>query len=162
MTHSPLAAVLGRLPSGIFILSARTSAHGQSLETGMLASWVMQAGFEPPMVTVAVGSKRYLAEWLAHGEPFALSLVGHEQASFLKHFGKGFEPGEPAFAGLELTRSPAGLPVLRASLGYLECRVRSHVDSEDHRIFLAEVLAGELFDADTRPMVHVRKNGLHY
>lgn len=162
MTHSALAAVLGRIPSGIFILTARESTVPQSRETGMLASWVMQAGFEPPMVTVAVGKKRYLADWLSNGEPFALNLVGHEQNSLLKHFGKGFEPGVPAFEGLEISRSPAGLPVLSGSLGYLECKPLSHVDSGDHRIMLAEVLSSELFDEETRPMVHLRKNGLHY
>ena len=45
-----LDPVLGRVPSGIFILTVGTGDRA----TGMLASWVMQAGFEPPMVTVAV------------------------------------------------------------------------------------------------------------
>jgi flavin reductase (DIM6/NTAB) family NADH-FMN oxidoreductase RutF len=162
MTQSPLAAVLGRIPSGIFILTARESASSQSRETGMLASWVMQAGFEPPIITVALGKKRYLVDWISQSEAFVLNLVGHEQGSLLKHFGKGFEPGVPAFEGLEIARSPTGLPVLTGSLGYLECKPQSHVESGDHRIVLAEVLSAELFDEETRPMVHLRKNGLHY
>jgi len=162
MIQSPLAAVLGRIPSGIFILTAREAAGPQSRETGMLASWVMQAGFEPPMVTVAVGKKRYLTDWLVSGATFALNLVGHEQGMFLKHFAKGFEKGVPAFEGLEIGRSPTGLPVLSGSLGYLECKALSHIESGDHRILLAEVLSSELFDEETRPMVHLRKNGLHY
>lgn len=162
MTQSPLAAALGRIPSGIFILTARESAAAAARETGMLASWVMQAGFEPPMVTVAVGKQRYLVDWLSSGEPFALNLVGHEQMSLLKHFGKGFEPGVPAFEGLEIARSPAGLPVLSGALGYLECRPVSHVESGDHRIVLAHVVASAMFDEETRPMVHLRKSGLHY
>ena len=129
----------------------------------MLASWVMQAGFDPPMVTVAVGKKRYLSDWLSSGETFALNLVGHEQMNLLKHFGKGFEPGVPAFEGLEIARSPSGLPVLSGSLGYLECKPISHVESGDHRILLAEVLTSEILNhQETRPMVHLRKNGLHY
>ncbi len=57
-----LGAVLGRTPSGIFILIA---GDGQDNTTGMLASWVQQASFEPPQVTVAVNKKRYINEWLA-------------------------------------------------------------------------------------------------
>ena len=60
------------------------------------------------------------------------------------------------------SNSPAGLPVLFGCLGYLECRAVSHVESGDHRIVLAEVLTAEMFDVETRPMVHLRKNGLHY
>ena len=64
MTASHIASVLGRLPSGLFILTARRGAD----ETGMLASWIMQAGFDPPMITVAALHKdRLLARWLTDG-----------------------------------------------------------------------------------------------
>jgi flavin reductase (DIM6/NTAB) family NADH-FMN oxidoreductase RutF len=162
VTDSPIAAILGRIPSGIFVLTARDESQGVVRETGMLASWVMQAGFAPPMITAAVGNRRYLGDWLSKGSPFVLNLVAHEQTALLKHFGKGFEPDAPAFEGLQLARSPSGLPVLSEALGYLECAPRSHVDSGDHRIFLAEVTSATLFDAEVRPMVHLRKNGMHY
>ena len=102
-------SVLGRVPSGIFILTAGSGDRA----TGMLASWVMQAGFEPPMVSVAVKKERYLADWISEGQPFVLNLVGEDQAIFLKHFGKGFEPNEPAFEG----RCHTLLPYRRACLG---------------------------------------------
>jgi hypothetical protein len=37
----------------------------------------------------------------------------------------------------------------------------NHLDSGDHRIFLAEVTGGRLLRED-RPLVHVRKSGMHY
>jgi flavin reductase (DIM6/NTAB) family NADH-FMN oxidoreductase RutF len=150
------AAVLGRVPSGIFILTAR---HG-GRETGMLASWVMQAGFEPPMLTVAVNRKRYLVDWLASGGPFVMNLVGESQNQFLKHFGKGFEPDEPAFNGLSIERVNE-LPVLADAVGFLICTPTGHVDSGDHRVVLARIDSGRLLH-DEPPMVHVRKNGLKY
>ena len=52
----------------------------------MLASWVMQAGFEPPMVSVAVKQGRYVCDWLTEGQPFVLNLVGEGQKKLLKHF----------------------------------------------------------------------------
>ncbi|HZZ30221.1 MAG TPA: flavin reductase family protein [Pirellulales bacterium] len=157
MAASQLEAILGRVPSGLFIL---TIAH-QGSETGMLASWVMQAGFEPPMVTVAVKQGRYVAEWLGAKEPFVLNLLREDQKPLLSHFGRGFEPGEPAFTGLSLHRTVGNLPVLADILGHLECRPNSHVDSGDHRIFLADVLAGQL-TGEGQPYVHIRKNGLRY
>jgi flavin reductase (DIM6/NTAB) family NADH-FMN oxidoreductase RutF len=157
VTQSDIAAVLGRIPSGIFILTVRHNG----LETGMLSSWVMQAGFEPPMVTVAVNRSRYIGEWLDAGAPFVLNVVAEGQKSLLKHFGHGFEPGWPAFEGIEIVRSPRDVPVLTESLGYLECTPVTHVDSSDHRIYLARVEHGALLH-DQPPMTHVRKSGLHY
>jgi flavin reductase (DIM6/NTAB) family NADH-FMN oxidoreductase RutF len=157
MTHDSMSAVLGRIPSGIFILTAR---HGQD-ETGMLASWVMQAGFEPPMVSVAVRRDRYLAEWLLTDSPFVLNLVAQGHKPLLSHFGRGFEPGQPAFEGLSITRSSHGVPVLSDIIGHLECEPAGHVDTGDHRIFVARVTGGALA-ADEPPMVHIRKTGMKY
>ncbi len=154
---SAVAAVLGKVPSGLFILTIRR----EDQETGMLASWVMQAGFEPPMVTVAVKQGRYVGEWLTEGAPFLLNALGENSKALLSHFGRGFEPGEPAFDGLDITRTIDNLPALTDALGYLECKPKGHVDSGDHRIFIAEVIDGQM-TKDSSPYVHIRKNGLRY
>jgi flavin reductase (DIM6/NTAB) family NADH-FMN oxidoreductase RutF len=154
---SAVAVVLGKVPSGLFILTVR---HGDQ-ETGMLASWVMQAGFEPPMVSVAVKQGRYVGEWLTSGSPFVLNALGESHKTLLSHFGRGFEPGEAAFSGLNIVRTDDGVPALADTLGYLECRPKVHVDSGDHRVFLAEVTGGK-FANDVPPYVHIRKNGLKY
>ncbi|HMO87498.1 MAG TPA: flavin reductase family protein [Lacipirellulaceae bacterium] len=153
---SPLA-VLGRIPSGIFILTSGTGEQA----TGMLASWVMQSGFDPPMVTVAVRHGRYVGDWLTAGQPFALNVVAADQHRLLKHFAKGFEPGEPAFDGLQTVSGTLGPTLLVDAVGHLECRPKGHVDSGDHRVFLAEVVAGRL-QGDAAPMVHIRTSGSHY
>ncbi len=151
-------SVLGRVPSGIFILTIGTGTRA----TGMLASWVMQAGFEPPMVSTAVKLNRYVCDWIGEGQPFVLNLVADSQTSFLKHFGKGFEPGMPAFEGLAISHCARGVPVLNDAIGHLECEPVRHVDSGDHRIFLANVVRGKLLQADAKPMVHIRKSGANY
>ena len=79
----------------------------------------------------------------------------------LSHFGRGFAPGEPAFEGLAIERSASGLPMIAGAVGHLECQPLNHLESGDHRIFLAEVVGGDLQTEDG-PMVHIRKSGLHY
>ena len=59
--QSRIAPVLGRIPSGVFILVA---GDGTGRRTGLLTSWVQQASFEPPQVTIAVNKSRYLIDWL--------------------------------------------------------------------------------------------------
>lgn len=154
----PFDPVLGRVPSGIFILTIGTGSRA----TGMLASWVMQAGFEPPTVSVAVKLGRYVCDWLTAGEPFVLNLVGESQKEFLKHFGKGFAPDEPAFEGLNVTHCARGVPVLSDAIGHMECEPIGHVDSGDHRVFLAKVVRGKMNEKDGKPMVHVRTSGARY
>jgi flavin reductase (DIM6/NTAB) family NADH-FMN oxidoreductase RutF len=158
MTKKAFDPVLGRVPSGIFILTVGVGERA----TGMLSSWVMQAGFEPPMVSVGVKLGRFVCDWLSEGQPFVLNLVGESQTQLLKHFGKGFEPGAPAFEGLNLTHCPRGVPILADAIGHLECEPTGNVDSGDHRIFLAKVVRGKLQDDDAKPMIHVRKSGANY
>lgn len=155
-----IGRVLGRTPSGIFVL---TAADGNGNETGLLVSWVQQASFEPPMVTVAVNRERYLHQWLEGSPRMAINLVGESQSSLLKHFARGFEPGQPAFNGLEIRRGTTGVPVLASALGTLEGRVAGQMEAGDHVIYLLEISHASLGDAiDEQPMVHVRKSGFRY
>jgi flavin reductase (DIM6/NTAB) family NADH-FMN oxidoreductase RutF len=156
MTES-IAPVLGRIASGLFVLTIR---HGD-VDSGMLASWVMQAGFEPPTVSVAVRRDRYIADWLSAGSPFVLHILPTSDKKLLKHFSRGFEPGDPALEGLEFARSAHGVAVLKGTVGHLECTAVGHADSGDHRVFLAHVNDGKL-DGEDSPAVHLRKNGLRY
>jgi flavin reductase (DIM6/NTAB) family NADH-FMN oxidoreductase RutF len=158
MAKKAFDPVLGRVPSGIFILTVGVGDRA----TGMLSSWVMQAGFEPPMISVGVKLGRYVCDWLSEGQPFVLNMVSESQAHLLKHFGKGFEPGTPAFEGLAISHCARGVPLLIDALGHLECEPLRHIDSGDHRIFLAKVVRGKLNQADARPMVHIRKSGANY
>jgi flavin reductase (DIM6/NTAB) family NADH-FMN oxidoreductase RutF len=157
--NDAIGRVLGRTPSGVFIL---TAIDGQGRSTGMLASWVQQAGFEPPSLTVAVNAKRYLNEWLKASPKLALNLLGEGQHSFLKHFGRGFEPDQPAFEGVNTAESSLGLPVLADALGYLEGTITAQMEAGDHIIYLLKVEHAHEHITELKPMVHIRKNGFNY
>ncbi|GMV98126.1 MAG: flavin reductase [Phycisphaerae bacterium] len=148
---------LGLIPSGCFVLTARAGERA----TGMLASWVQQAGFEPPAVSVAVRSGRPVQQLIEASGRFVLNLVPEERGPMFKHFGKGFAAGEPAFTGLAVREIPEGV-VVEACAAYLACRLMNHVDSGDHRIYLGEVVAGGTLRSDPRPYVHIRADGLKY
>jgi flavin reductase (DIM6/NTAB) family NADH-FMN oxidoreductase RutF len=153
-----LAAALGRIPSGLFVLTARRG----TAETGMLASWVQQCSFEPPQVSVAVGRGRDLAAWLTDGAPFTLNVLGEGQRKLLSHFGKGFALDEPAFEGVEVERPAGEAPVLTAALAHLCCRVAGRFPAGDHDLVIGVVVSGRAHHADGKPFVHVRKSGSHY
>ena len=152
-----LAATLGRIPSGLFVLSIR---RGEA-ETAMLTSWVQQCAFTPPQISMALQRDRPILAWLTDGAAFTLNILDESQTDMIAHFGRGFALAEPAFAGLEVERPPSGGPVLREALAYLECRIRGRCPVGDHELFFAEVAAGRVLN-EGQPMVHIRKSGFHY
>ena len=152
-----LCAALGRVASGLFVLTAR---RGET-ETGMLVSWVQQCSFEPPQVTLAIKRDREILDWLTPGLLFTLNILDDTQTDMIVHFGRGFSLSEPAFAGLEVERPEGGAPVLSEALAYLECRVVSRCAAGDHDLIIAEVTGGRVLN-EGHSMVHIRKNGSHY
>ena len=152
-----LAAALGRIPSGLFVLTARDGAR----ETGLLASWVQQCSFEPPQVSVAIRKGRDVLDWLRDGAAFVVNILPEGGKALVAHFGKGFEPGEPAFEGLAVRRDGETPPVLLSAHAYVACRVVSRTDAGDHVLTIGRVERGAVLH-DGKPTVHVRKNGLKY
>jgi flavin reductase (DIM6/NTAB) family NADH-FMN oxidoreductase RutF len=153
-----LAQALGRVPSGLFILTMRRP----TCDTGLLVSWVQQAGFDPPMLTVALRRDRLAAEWLVPSGRFVLNQIAAGSKRLLRHFARGFAADEPAFDGLALGPPIAGGPVLADALSYLDAEVVAHLEASDHRILLARVLGGAMLQEEAEPMLHVRHSGLHY
>lgn len=152
-----LARALGRIPSGLFVLTT----HDGRTPCGFLASLVMQTGFAPPTLCVAVGKERpHLAAIRASGR-FALSILDAASNGLMGPFLKKTPEGASAFDGLATSRTAAGSIVLGDALAWLDCRLLSTHDTPDHTVVFGEVVEGKLLrEAD--PKVHVRKNGLSY
>ena len=151
-----VGAAIGRIPSGCAIL---TATHGGT-STGMLASWIQQASFEPPCVSVCVKRGRPIAGLIEGSGRFALNLVGDPPTTLFKHFGKGFSLDEDAFAGLSVSPSEFG-PLLGSAIARLCCRVLTRVSVGDHDAYFGQVVVADGAVGAT-PYVHLRKSGLNY
>lgn len=127
----------------------------------MLASWVMQAGFAPPALTVAVAASRDLLAAIAGGTPFVINILCESQRPLLARFGRPAAPGEDPFAGLDIIRSPCGAAALASGSGWLECRGTAQATGGDHVIVVAEVTAAGNGSGEPS-LVHTRRNGLRY
>lgn len=159
--NEAIGGVLGRVPSGVFILVA---GDGSQRKTGLLASWIQQASFEPPQVTVAVNKSRYLNEWLKDGAAVVINQIAKGDSVLFRHFGKGFEPDVDAFDGVEVQDSSNGLFQLKQSMASMEGTVVSQMEAGDHHIYLVEITGAVPHEdpADFDPFIHVRKNGFSY
>src|ERR1044072_102112 len=137
-----LAAALGRIGSGLFILTLR---HPEG-ETGMLASWVQQCSFHPPLITLAVKRERDMANLLVLGARLTLNILEEGQTDMIAHFGKGFALQEDAFGLLRVTRRADAGPILNESLAYLDAEVIDRIGAGDHDLIIANVVAGRMLD----------------
>ena len=151
-----IGKAIGRIPSGCSIL---TCAHG-GRSTGMLASWVQQAAFDPPSITVCLKKGRPASELVDASGGFVLNVIGEDPTAMFKHFGKGFAPDEDAFAGLDVEPSEFG-PLIASCIAQLGCRVVEKVSVGDHDLYVAHVASAQSTDGSV-PYVHIRKNGLTY
>jgi len=152
-----IAAALGRIPSGLFVVTWRDGPTDRA----MLASWVMQAGFVPPRLALAIGPGRDLLAALDAGAAVVVNILAESQRSLLSRFGKPIAPGEDPFAGLAVSRSPEGGVVLDSSGGWLECRLATRTAGGDHVVAVVDVIGGGA-GPEPQPLVHLRKNGLRY
>ena len=154
---APLAQALGTVPSGFFVATAGVGAES----TGMLVSFVQQAGFVPPCISIALKPGRPMLALVRASRRFCLSVIDDASVALLGHFARGFDPGKPAFTNVNTALDDAGVPYLVDALAWMSCRVVGEVTWSDHVIVCGEVLDGRRRDSG-QPMVHVRKNGLGY
>ncbi|MFM9100805.1 MAG: flavin reductase, partial [Cyanobium sp.] len=134
-----LDKALGRLSGGLYVGTAR-QGDGEGARSGaMVASWVSQASFDPPGITVAVAKDRAIEALMQVGDRFVLNVLredNHQQ--LLRHFLRRFPPGADRFEGVNVLNGVAtGGPVLGDALAFLGCRVTQRMEVPDHWIVYA-------------------------
>jgi len=154
---SPLSRALGRIPSALYIVS--TLRAGKPV--GFVGSLVQQVGFSPPMLCLAVAKDREPLRDLRACGRFSLSLLDASSRRRMGLFLAHQAPGASPYDGLDLGRTPAGLPYLAEALAWLECRIVSELASGDHVVVFAEVEAAATL-REGKPHVHLRRDGLAY
>jgi flavorubredoxin/flavin reductase (DIM6/NTAB) family NADH-FMN oxidoreductase RutF len=150
---------VGRIVGSLCVLTAKEGDRSSA----MLASWVSQASFSPPGLTIAVAKERAV-ETLTHtGNKFVLNILREgNHLGLMKHFLKPFGPGQDRFADVAAEEAENGSPILTDALAYLECSVQNRMESGDHWLVYATVENGKLLDTDGVTAVHHRKSATHY
>ncbi|WP_414620909.1 diflavin flavoprotein [Calothrix sp. CCY 0018] len=150
---------VGRIIGSLCVVTAKQG----DVSSAMLASWVSQASFNPPGLTIAVAKDRALESLMHSGSGFVLNVLkegGH--LGMMKHFLKPFSPGEDRFAGIETEEASNGSPALADALAYVECSVNSRMECGDHWLVYATVDNGKVLNNEGLTAVHYRKTGTHY
>ncbi len=148
---------VGRIIGSMCVVAAKR----QELESAMLASWVAQASFNPPGITVAVARDRAIEPLTHTGDRFVLNIL-QEGMNLRRHFLKPFAPGEDRFAGLPTQAAANGCSILSEALAYLECTVANRIECGDHWLIYAVVDNGKVLQPGGTTAVYRRKSGSQY
>lgn len=155
------ALAVGRVVGSLCVLTARDG----DAESAMLASWISQASFDPPGLTVAVKRDRAVESFLPIGNRFVLNVLGEgKEKAIMKAMLKPFAPGEDRFADVQVDRSEwaGGAAIFPEAASYLECSVSQRMEAGDHWVVYATVEDGKVLDENVQSAVHFRKVGTSY
>lgn len=153
-----IGPALGKIVSGVYIVTVGKD----SARDGMLATWIVQAGFNPPMLTVAIQKDRAIFSALKEGAEFGVNVLSKENMDIFKNFAKPHEDGIDRFEGLDLLEEIDGPPAFKNAVSYLRCKVKEILTASDHDLVLGEVVDARLIKESGDPMFHTRKNGFQY
>ncbi|MEM7593076.1 MAG: diflavin flavoprotein, partial [Cyanobacteria bacterium P01_A01_bin.83] len=135
------AKAVGRLLGSMCIVTTQK----EEVSGAMLASWVSQATFNPPGLTVAVAKERAIESLLFKGNSFVLNVLPEgKHIPLMKHFLKPFAPGENRFEGVATEEAENGSPILSDALAYVECQVANRMECGDHWLIYAVAKQGKV------------------
>lgn len=149
-----LIANMRQMTYGIYVLTTR---HDDIIN-GMIASWVSQVSFEPPLIMVAVHPNRFSHDLIAKSGHFALHSLAREQKDLLSRF-KGPDPAAK-FSAISWHDGVTGCPILADCIGCLECRVTQTLAPGNHTLFIGEVVDAE-FNKELTPLCTLDYEGCY-
>ncbi len=148
---------LAKVASGLYVV---TSKNGDDL-AAFTASFLVQVSFDPPLIAVSMKKGRGSYDIINESGVFVVNIMSKENMKLVGLFANPKTGGADGLSTVSHSEKTLGIPVIKDSLAYLECKVYSTTEAGDHIVVLGEVVNGELL-SDLEPAVHIRKNGFSY
>ena len=146
---------LRMLSYGVYILSSVNEGE-YCVST---VTWVSQASFEPPMISVCIKRNSASYEIVKKRGEFILHLLGDNQKELASTFFKPTIFENEKLNGQEFSLEN-NLPLLKDIPAYIQCKVVEILENGDHPLFLAEVVDAKI-NNDSNPL-ELRKTGWTY
>ena len=167
MSHTEeISSALKKITYGFYIVTARKdseemSTRDEDFVAAGTVSWVSQASFEPTLVTVAVRKQSDLHETIEKTRTFAVNIVGKDNQDMPGPFAEDTKIEGGKLNGFAFENGQTGSPILKDVPAYLECKVKEDITIGDHSIFVSEVVAGGVRNADAVPLTEWETD-MHY
>ncbi|MGW7356725.1 flavin reductase family protein [Streptomyces sp. NPDC054802] len=141
-----LRSVFRQHAAGVAVITARGSRP-----VGFTATSLTSVAAEPPLISFGVGTGSSSWPVVAEAEHVGVHILGEHQQELAATFARS---GADRFAAPTSWRQgPEGVPVLDGVVAWMVCRVVARVPAGDHRLVIAEVVAGDP-EGGGRPLVY--------
>ncbi len=127
------AEAFRHIPYGIYVLA--TKRHEQTW--AMIASWVSQISYSPPLLLVALRHNRPVIPVMQESGFFSLALLKRVQKQFVPLFKHPI--AQPMIEEFFIDNKKEGAPYLKDALASWVCSVWSSFPVGDHVFLLGEV-----------------------
>ncbi len=136
--------LLKRITTGIYLLTVQAG----KTRAGMIVSWVLQISRDPLLVMAGVRPDRYTHKIMGERNSFGINILYEGQEELVDRMEK---PLEERFEGVEFFTGSLGTPLLKDSIGAIECKIQRVIKPGDHSLFIGEVV-GQHFLKDMPPL----------
>jgi 3-hydroxy-9,10-secoandrosta-1,3,5(10)-triene-9,17-dione monooxygenase reductase component len=149
VTSQKFREVMSNFATGITVVTTRGSDGNVY---GLTVNSFTSVSLDPLHVLVCLDNHLSCMQHFQDSQRFAVSILSGDQEGLSRLFAKkDSERAESLYFD-----GPAGLPLLKDALAYLECETVATYPGGDHQIFLGKVLSGEVRDDQTHPILYFR------
>ena len=137
---------LGKMTYGIYVLTT----FFEDEINGMIASWVSQISYNPPLIMAAIHPHRYSHQLIEQSQSFALHILARNQGEFLSRF-KGGDPRRK-FDDIQWGKGKTGCPILKDCIAFAECKVKTVYKPGNHTLYIGEIVNANCH-SDDHPLI---------
>lgn len=152
--HKAFRGALSRFASGVTVVT--TVVDG--IDHAMTASAFTSVSLDPPMVLVCSDTRSRFHDAVKESGRWAVSILsesGRDDSAWFANRGRKLEN---QFDGIASHRTPGGLPILDASLAWLECETSEVHAGGDHLIIVGRVVWAAVNEEPDNPLLYYRSH----
>jgi flavin reductase (DIM6/NTAB) family NADH-FMN oxidoreductase RutF len=140
---------LRQFPSGVTIVTIKAGEEIHGLTVSAFAS----ISPDPPLIGVMIDHRHHAYHLLEEeGAVFAVNMLKESQIELSNRF--AWVKDEDRFAAGNWKTAVTGAPVLVDALAWLDCTIQGRRPAGTHTIYLGEVQASQVPEADALPLVY--------
>ncbi|KOU56556.1 flavin reductase family protein [Streptomyces sp. NPDC060334] len=133
-----LRSVFRQHAAGVAVI---TAADPSGRPVGFTATSLNSVSAEPPLLSFTLGTGSSSWPVIRDSAHLGVHILGEHQRELAGLFARG---GADRFGpGTQRVEGPHGVPVLSGVLAWLVCRVVARVPAGEHRVIIAEAVAGD-------------------
>ncbi|HUY89709.1 MAG TPA: flavin reductase family protein [Pirellulales bacterium] len=139
MDHAAAAELFALTDRELWLI---TAAAGER-RGGLIATFVSHASLVPelPRILIAVAKQHHTWQLIEASGAFGAHLLAERHLELVWRFGLPSGRDLDKLDGLAIEHGASASPLISETLGWLDCRVETRLDTGDRTVYVAEVLA---------------------